>query len=154
MNKFPLLEQLRAERQRQEDEITAPLREVIDRLHSRVESLAKSLRTLEKIVGSEIGKYAVQEIGNQIGAELRRHILEAMPAAHRSGASAFTLTLPTDILRFMDPKSVESEILRRYTAETAPRLSLRADVRPTDRVTVIDIRIPELGYRRAMSELN
>lgn len=154
MSKFPLLEQLRAERQRQEDEIAEPLRYVIDRLDRRVSELAASLRTLERIVGSEIGKYAVEQIGHEIGNELRRIILDAIPRAFHSESRSWSVTLPTDMLRFMDPKSLETEILKRYAYENMPKLSLRADVRPQDRVTVLDIRIPELGYRRAMAEFN
>lgn len=154
MTQFPLLEQLRAERQRQEDEITAPLREVIDGLSARVTALAESLRALERIVGTEIGKHAIDQIGHEIGAALRRHIFEAVQGAHQSGAAVFTLSLPADVLRFMDPKSLERQILDRYAAETAPRLSLRADRHPRDCVTVLDILIPQLGYRTAIADLH
>jgi len=154
MAKFPLLEQLRAERLRQENEVTSPLRENIASLQRQIHQVTASLRVLERALGSEIGKIAVEYIGREVGSDLRQHILEATSKAYRMDNKVFTLAIPAEVVRFMDPHSLESEILQRFTDETAHRLSARAETRQEDRVTIMDIRIPELGYRRAMAELN
>lgn len=153
MKNFPLLQQMRAERQRREDAVTAPYREELDQFHALVTRLKASLRALEKVVGSEIGRHVMAEIAHGLSGELRRHIFEAL-AKTAPVEPVFTLRLPTDVLRFMDPKSMESEVLRRYVYETLPSMGVRVDTKPDDMVTIMDIRIPELGYRRAMSQVH
>lgn len=148
MEKYPLLEQLRADRQRREDEITAPYREQIDGLAQLVRRLRDTLEQLQRALGSEIGKHMAAEIGHRISGNVQRAIFEAAAKA-RGPSDPVTFTLSLDDIRFSDPRSLESKILQRYQAETLPALSLRVDamVNANDRVTVWDIRIPELGYR-------
>lgn len=149
MSKFPLLEQMRAERDRREDIIAKPLKDEIMRGAAMVRDLRKALRAVEEMLGSEIAAYAKEEIAHMLSRELRQKIMKALAGAGQQPGSPVTMTLPIDTLRFMDPKSIEREVLNRYI-DGLPRLNLRADVRPTDRVTIMDIRIPELGYRRAL----
>lgn len=150
MGKFPLLEQMRAQRQRRDDEVTAPYRATISGLQSVNSALRATIRKIETAMGTEIGKHILDYVGEQISIKLMRIVHEAVSKAHRTSAAAVKITLPADIFRFSDPHSVQSDILRRYAQESAPRLSLRIDEDTPDQVTVVDIRLPELGYRHAM----
>lgn len=152
MSKFPLLEQMRAERQRREDEVTAPYKAEILTGARVVASLQRRLREVEKALGSEIAKHITAELAHDLGAKLRQLIAETLAKAGRAVAGV-TITLPRDVV-FLDPRSFESEIMRRYTAETLPRLSLCVDDGPiAGRMTVLDISLPELRYRRDVVEL-
>jgi hypothetical protein len=151
MSKFPLLEQLRFDRQRREDEITAPIREVADTLDRRLRGATESLRAIERMLGTEMGKRVLEQIGAEMVGAIRRHIFEACAKAHEGGDSHFTLNLPLEIMRFTDPRSIESDVLRRYANEAMPDLRLSA--LPMDRemsVTTVDIRIPPLSCRQAI----
>lgn len=156
MTRFPLLEQLRAERERLEAEASAPVRARLSECQDRAARLAASLRTLERMIGSEIGKHVVERIGHEVGRVLRIEIVKALGSINASKPGLFTLTLPTDALRFMDPQSIEREVLARFAEETAPQMSMCVDeTTPVNAsVTVLDIRIPELGYRHAMADLH
>jgi hypothetical protein len=149
--KFPLLEQLRADRQRAEAEITAPLREVVDVLQSQVMSLRETVRSLERIMGNDIAKHVSAEVAHSLSAEIRRVIIDALVAAGNPMGKPITLTLSPDTIRFMDPDSLERQILDRYIGQHIPTLRLSATTNPKDCVTVLDVRIPELGSRHAIA---
>jgi hypothetical protein len=150
MRKYPLLEQMRATRQRREDEVTAPYKSELSMAGRMIADLRKRLRDIEVFMGSEISGYVTEEIGRGMSSKLREIIVEA---ASKCGATGkFTVTLPTSVIGFMDPRSLESEILARYKAEALPRLSLRIETMPTDRATIVDIRVPDMGYRRVVSQ--
>lgn len=146
--KFPLLEQMRADRIRREAEITAPVREALFRGQAAHRQLEETLRVLERAVGSRLAKHVIAEIGHSLSAQLRKQVMLALVKA---GAPSFAqlvhLSIPAEVLRFMDAKSMERAILDRYI-ETLPGLSLRANVELQTRATVLDIRIPQLGFRR------
>lgn len=152
MTRFPLLEGLRAERERLEDEINAPLHEALRQCSAHVSQLRSALRNLEEIVGSKIGQHVIDDMGHALSGEIRRQIEAAMVAAGDAPKDAVTFKMSAAALRFMDPGSVERELLNRYVNQSLPRLSLRADrgtgLHADASVTVMDIRIPELGMRR------
>lgn len=153
MTKFPLLEQMRSERDRHETEIRAPVVDALSQCQRHAEGLLQSLRAIEEMVGRDIAKHIVAEVGAQLSAELRKQIFDALIAAGQPKAKPVVMTLSPDTLRFMDPRSLEREVLDRYVSEAMPRVRLRMDTKPHDRVTIMDIRIPELGFRRAVAEL-
>lgn len=149
--KFPLLDQLRAERERAEAEITLPYRQELDGMARLVSGLREALRSLEKIVGTEIGKHVTAEIACCLAAELRRQIMEALVAAGNPRAEPVTVTFSAETLRFMDPNSLEREVLGRYVSQSIPSLRLSARMKPDEMVTVMDVRIPELGFRQMIA---
>ena len=163
MSKFPLLDQLRAEcqrredaiRQRHEDAITAPFRQELDRAASMISRLRMTVREMERMLGTQLGQQMAATIADQMSAKLHQLVMEASAKAGSDPTEPILLTLDPQTLRFMDPRSLENEILRRYSHETMPRLRLRVDdrVSPSECMTVVDIRIPELGYRHAMAQI-
>lgn len=152
MAKYPLLDQLRAERERNEAEITAPFRSEIERAVGMISQLRATVRAMERVLGTEIGKQMAAYIADQVSRKVWQLVMEASAKAAQRPTEPVTLTLSAETLRFMDPRSLESEILARYSSETVPSLRLGVEERVSDCVTVIDIRIPELGYRHAMAQ--
>lgn len=152
MTKFPLLEQLRAERQRQEEEISAPYRAELSEASRMILGLRASLRAIERVLGTEIGQHVVREISDSLSRELRRMVTEAAMKAQPTDP-AVTLTLPVELVRFMDPKSLSREILERYVDRSLPALDLRVSQEPdmAASVTTFDIQIPPLGFRSRLS---
>jgi hypothetical protein len=153
VTKFPLLEQLRAEHERHEAEITQPFQAELQQAATMISQLRATVRGMERALGTKIGQEMSAMIADQMSAKVRQMVMEAAAKASRHPTEPITIHLSAETLRFMDPRSLESEILRRYARETVPALRFRVDVRPTDCVTVVDIRIPELGYRHAMADL-
>lgn len=149
MNRFPLLEQMRAERQRREDEITAPLREELMACAIAIRGLRSTLREIERMMGSEIAKYMVEEIAHQLSEQLRRLIFEAV--AQKNGwAEPLIVAIPADVVRFIDQNSLERSILAQYAQEGLPALQLGVEPDRERKATYLDIRIPPVGYRRAI----
>lgn len=151
--KISLLEQMRAARQRREDEITAPYQDELDSVYFQIGSLARRLRDIEATLGTKMGEEMIARASYEMSGAVRRAVVEAATKAGRA-AKAFTVRLPADIMAFFDSRSVENEILSRYRAEALPRLSLRVEdgMSPASEqsVTVVDIRVPSLGYRQAV----
>lgn len=150
--KFPLLEQLRADVERTEGEITLPYRRELDGMARQVNSLREAIRALERVMGSEVAKHVTAEIGYSLAGELRKQIIEALVAAGNARAEPVTVTFSAETLRFMDPNSLEREVMNRYVNQAIPALHLSARVKPDDEVTVMDIRIPELGFRQMLRQ--
>lgn len=149
MSKFPLLDEMRAARVRREAPVIAPYQAEIVWAAEMVSSLRRRLRAVEEAIGRDIGSHMLEAIGHDIAGKLTRLVYEA--SARATGPhDPVTITLPPNVIRFADPKSVESEVVRRYQRDTLPRLSVRIDETPMDHVTLIDIRVPELGVRHAI----
>ncbi len=124
-------------------------REALLRRETDNNRLRASLAELQRLVGSEIGKMVVEEIGHMMARELHIKIGEAVMAV-RANNNPITLSIPVETLRFMDPKSIEREVLARYAEQSLPRLSLRAMPDPSASITMVDITVPALGIRRAV----
>lgn len=150
MSKFPRLEMMRAQRLRREAEATAPYRAELDAAGRTISGLRATIRKIEATMGTEIGKHILDYVGEQISSKLMQIVHEAVSKAHRASAAAVQITLPADIFRFSDPRSIQSDILLRYAQESAPRLSLRIDDDPMQMVSIVDIRVPELACRQAL----
>lgn len=148
--KYPRLAAMRAQAQRREDEIAAPHRAAVD--HAR--QIAREERTaregLERLLRSPIIKQVVEKIGHEVGDHVYHEIMKAI-ASQRGFAATTTIEVPTSMLMAADPKSIVSRVVDWWKRETAPKMRVRAmaDV-ATMHHTVIDIRLPEMGYREAV----
>jgi hypothetical protein len=153
MTKFPLLESLRAERERNEAEITAPVRRERDEWASRYQRKADALRALERLIGTEIARHVVEQIAHDLSEVVRRTVYEAVAKARPNRRSEIvTLHLPAATLSFMDPRSLERQILDQYVSESIPAAMVSADVELRQMITVLDVRVPQLGIRMAMAD--
>lgn len=152
MKKFPLLEQMRAQRQRREDELTAPLKAELNSAAAAIASLRRTVRTMEDFMGREISKHLMEQIGREISGTLRREIFKAVSQVTRP-FEPITITLSPDTVRFMDPDSLERRVLDEYRRASMPNLSVRfdQDMSEVSSFTVVDIRLPSLGYRQTVA---
>lgn len=151
MSKFPRLEMMRAQRQRREDELTAPYQAELRTAAGTIERLRRTVRAMEEFMGKAIAKHVLEMISDRVSEALRREIFKAVAEA-TGPAKPLKLTLPADVMRFMDPQSMERHVLRQYTERNLPNLSvdLMADVADSY-VTTVDIRIPPLGVRQVVT---
>jgi hypothetical protein len=115
--------------------------------------LRESLRAIERVVGSEIGKHVIEQITHDVGLALRRIIWEAIAKAGAKRRGPVSIVIDPESMMFMDPKALETEVLHRYAADALPRLRLSTSVAPDDCVTILDVRVPELGVRHAMADI-
>ena len=153
--RFPLLEQLRAERERAEDQITAPYKAEIVSAAGMIQSLRRRLSEIEKMMGSRLAGEIESRMADELTQSLMRIVTEA--AAKASGPfSPVTVTFPAEVARFILPSTIEAEIVKRYRQDTMPRLRLSVDEMSSDEcATVIDIRLPALGFRQVVrNDLN
>jgi hypothetical protein len=152
VKKFPLLEQMRAQRQRREDELTAPLKAELNSAAAAIASLRRTVRTMEDFMGREISKHLMEQIGREISGTLRREIFKAVSQVTRP-FEPITITLSPDTVRFMDPDSLERRVLDEYRRASMPNLSVRfdQDMSEVSSFTVVDIRLPSLGYRQTVA---
>lgn len=151
MSKFPRLEMMRAQRQRREDELTAPYQAELRSAASMISQLRQTLRAMEEFMGKEIAKRVLEMISDRISEALRREIYKAVSEA-TGPAKPVKMTFPADVLRFMDPSSMERQVLRQYTERNLPNLSVNLSADIVDQyVTTVDIRIPPLGVRQVVT---
>jgi hypothetical protein len=75
MAAFPLLEQMRADRERREAAVVAPIRRELAACRARADALKGELDALRKFVANEVSKYALEEFGERISAEMRKIVL-------------------------------------------------------------------------------
>jgi hypothetical protein len=151
MSKFPRLEMMRAQRQRREDELTAPYQAELRTASSMISQLRQTLRAMEEFMGKEIAKHVLEMISDRISEALRREIYKAVSEA-TGPSKPVKMTFPADVLRFMDPSSMERQVLRQYAERNLPNLSVNLSADITDQyVTTVDIRIPPLGVRQVVT---
>lgn len=147
-SRFPLLEQMRAARERREVEASAPVREQLSACQIRAAELRQALDGLERFIASEVSKYVIERSADDLWREVRKVIWEAVAKSHPG--KPVVMTFDPETLRFTNPQAIESEVLRRYSAQAIPSLRVRAGAQIEDSVTVVDFRIPAIGVRHAM----
>lgn len=151
MTRFPLLEAMRAERNRREAEIIAPYRAELSRCGRQIATLEIKIAGIEKMVGSEMGKRALDEIAHDVASRVQEVIMTAIVKTGRARDDGVTIALTANDLRYLDPRSLERTVLDEYTKKSLPYLRLSTERMSEEVATVIDIRIPELGARRVVA---
>lgn len=158
--KYPRLHALRAERERQEREIREPVQAMLSMTQRRLVETAAALAGLERIVGSKVADRVVDNIGHEMASAVRAEIQKAVARAYQAsgkGPPSFVeVRLSSSDVVWMDPASVERRVLDEWKEQTAPRLRFRAlsGMEALERadITVLDVRVPELGYRQHIAE--
>lgn len=154
MSSYPLLQAMRAKRERIEAEIAAPYRAETIRANMLAVQEREARAGLERIMRSEMLPHILREIGHKLGEGVHREIMKAI-GKQKGFSGTTTLELPTDMLLAADPKSVVARVVDWWKSETAPRMSLRAfkgDMEMKSHVTTLDIRLPEMGYREQVMD--
>lgn len=151
MSKFPRLEMMRAQRQRREAELTDPYKAELRQAAGMISSLRQRLRTIEEFLGRDIAKHVVERMAYGLRDRLMEAIYKAAAKSRKAPDKPIRLVLEPDLMRFMDPNSIEQRVLREYTSRQLPNLSLRLDRAPTEYATIVDIRVPEMGFRQMVT---
>lgn len=156
MSSYPLLQAMRARRDRIESEIAAPYRDETVRANVRAVQERETRVALERMMRNEILPHVLREIGRKLGAHVHDEIMRAI-AKQQSLSGTTTLKLPTSMLLAADQTSVVARVVDWWKTETAPRMSLRAfkgEMEMKSGVTVLDIRLPEMGYRHHVEDVH
>lgn len=149
--KFPLLQQLRAERRRLEDEITAPFKEELAQAAADIRSLNRRLSAIERALGDGVAKQIESRMASELANKLMALAYEAASKAE-GPFEPVTITVPPEVARFMLPSTIEAEICRRYRSDVLPSLRLSVDEMASAEAyaTVMDVRLPPLGFRHVV----
>lgn len=145
---------MRAKRELIEAEIAAPYRAETIRANMLAVQEREARAGLERIMRSEILPHILRSIGHKLGDAVHHEIMKAV-GKQKGFSSTTTLELPTSMLLSADPKSVVARVVDWWKQETAPRMSLRAfkgEMEVKSHVTVLDIRLPEMGYREHVAD--
>lgn len=152
MTKFPRLEMMRAQRERREAELTGPYKAEIQQAASMISSLRQKVRTMEEFLGKEIAKFVIEKMAYGLRDRLMETVYKAVAKTRGEPDKPIRLMLEPDLMRFMDPNSIEQRVLREYTSRQLPRLTFRLDQDIRDSyATTVDIRVPEMGYRQVVT---
>ena len=156
--KYPLLEAMRAQRQREEDEIAAPHRADAARSRRAAYEEREARLGLERIMGSKVAPFLVRELGATMGRELERRIVDAAieATAGKKTSPETTIVVPTSMLMYADPKTLVARVVDWWKRENAPRMEFRAfkgEMEIKSSVTTVEVRIPEMRYRHQVADL-
>lgn len=156
--KLPALQRLRIARAHAERPIREPLEAEIRRGASMIRELGHQLQQLKAFMGKEIAKHVTAQIGHECGALLKREIGKALAVAGRGDDGQIVkMEFAVGDLRWSDPQSLERRVLEDWKERSAPRLRVSfpvdgATAMEATTVQTIDVRLPELGYRRHIME--
>lgn len=143
-----LLEQMRMQRDQREAPLLEPYKAELRSAAITVRDLRENLRRIERFMGTEIAKHVISRIGHDASRRIMETIYKAVSAA-RGEPKPVRITLPADAVRFMDPRSIESEVLSQYASRNLPDMSLSLDASADQHIATVDIRVPPLGCRIA-----
>lgn len=153
--KITALQRLRIARAHTERPIREPLEAEIRRGASMIRELGHQLDQLRRFMGTKISEHVLGRIGAETSGLLKREIGKALMSVRRDDHRIVQMQFAASDLRWSDPDSLERRVLDDWKERSAPRLRVTF---PTDAlmtagaVTVIDVRIPELGYRQYVTE--
>lgn len=152
MKRLSLLEQMRMQRDQREAPLLEPYKAELRSAAMTIRDLRDRLRQIEQFMGKEIAKHVIGQISHDVSRRLMETIYKAVRAA-TGEPKPVRITLPSDVMRFSDPRSIESHVLQEYAQRSLPdHLSLSIDgVAPDQHVMTVDIRVPTLGCRMAVT---
>ena len=129
----------------------------MDLCASSLEQTRNALRNLERLLGTKMAEHVMERINDSMVNAVRRQISKAVYKAHGQNPDPdwmINVEVAASELRWLDPDSIERRVLEEWKRKSAQNLRARAvvDLRgdvPMDMpaATVLDIRVPELGYR-------
>lgn len=152
MSKFPHLDQLRADRQRTEDEIAHPYRHQLDGMLAVVRIQGEKIRGIETLFGTDIGDYMLRIIADQTSTKIQQLITQAASKVPHGPNDPITFTMDTGLLNWANPASLENAILRQYAREALPKLTISPMTVTEARINRYIVRIPELNYEHQQAE--
>lgn len=137
--KFPLLEQLRADRERTEAEISAPWREHADSAWRKAQSATDALRIFERAFASDVAKHLAEEFAHDLASMLRREVGHAMARNGMQFGGLISVVVEADKLSFASPNTWEKVILDQFRSDALPAGRLSVDDAPIGPGGKVDI---------------
>jgi hypothetical protein len=150
--KYPLLAAMRAKREQIEADLAAPHIAEARRAMALASAERDARVGLERLCQSKLMPYVMESVGRNLGEGVHREIMKAV-SSQKSFTGTTKLELPTSMLMAADPESVIARVVEWWRRSVAPKMNLSAMMQPSDRsVLVLDIRLPEMGYREAVHD--
>lgn len=141
---------MRAKRLRDEAETAAPYKADVDRAREAANGERRAREGLERIMRSKLLPHILEDIGHKISLALHDEIMKAV-CEQKDFSGMTTLSLPTGMLLAADQTSTVARVVDRWRNTVAPKMSFAAGTEISSRgMTVLDIRLPEMGYREAV----
>jgi hypothetical protein len=155
--KFPMLEAMRAARERREQAVLAPvvepLRHVISVQGARLQDMETNLESMSKVITSEIGRYIVPEIRDGIAQRIETEIYKAMSkVSGRAIDEVVTIPLTMNEVRFMRPDALTAQILDRVDQSYRKDIRMTAISHREQYVTRVRVTLPKVEMEIALAE--
>lgn len=110
MSRFPPLEQLRAERDRLEADITAPVRSELAWANARVRALRNDLEALQAIMTRGLGERVLDAVRREAAHEFAPILMKALQGGPSGRQS---VEVAADDLRFLMPDQVQATLMKK-----------------------------------------
>jgi hypothetical protein len=147
--KTPLLDRLRAERERDEDEIKAPIVDRLNRLNNEYTSLWKEKNRIAKIASSDFGKAVLNEFVDAFSRMIYRKFLRAL--SNKDKDKMITMKFSKSILGSMTPESFERYCLMNYIQHIDETSDLSvSDLILDSKSQILSIHIPKLDIHKVV----
>lgn len=146
MSKYFLLDQLRNDYQRKEEEIKAPVIKALNEERREKESAIRKYHDIEFKLGQDVINYSVEEAKRQIAFSMSKQFAELM---HKAGAynenEDFIFKIDKRFARLASPDKLMQEFLNNYTSYANPSLNITTII--DTKVELIEIKIPSFNLR-------
>lgn len=152
MSRFPLLEALRADRERAEAEASAPWRERARAMSDLAAARGRIINDLETAIREHAGKEMTKEMARMLARSLTTTVMPIIAKAIGGSKPEQFLTIPTDELRFMCPGNIEHMLLNTYMDHAQRALSVNTyssfrGPAAAEACTIMRFTIPSLDVR-------
>lgn len=157
MTKFPLLEQMRMQRDQRESPELKELRAQNAAAWFQVNSRQRIIDQMSKFMSDEVSKPMLNRIGHELAVSLVQEIFKAIPAGEFSRTTLeYYFKLPQEALNRLSNEELIHRIADQYRlASYKPGVRFidymdYSEEPPVVKGTAIDIKIPSLGYREVV----
>ncbi len=149
MSKTPLLDELRAQRERQEKEILAPAVQVINKIQNDYVELWREKNRIAKLATGEFGQYFLKEFFAKVSMHFRRKYLRATKHLDKEFV---TIKISSQILKVMLPEQFENYCLRHYANDLDEKLDMgiSEDIMNT-KMQILSVYMPKMDYHQTVA---
>lgn len=148
MSKTPLLDELRAKREIQEQEIKAPVVATLNNLNRHYNELWKEKNRIAKIASSDFGKAILNEFVNKFSMMIYRKFIKAI----QNDNEIVTIKLSKSMLKSMTPETFERFCLMKYAQHMDENADLGVSENTiNNKCQVLSIHIPKLDIHKIIA---
>lgn len=145
-----LLDQLRNEYQRNEDEIKAPLQNELRRVNNNYVELWKEKNRIAKLATTDFGRAILREILHEFSNYLEIEFVRVMHDIGKKEVSV--IRIPSDYLKFMRFDEFENYCLQAYCQQAEERVNFSVQDNIIDaKIQIITVEIPKITIQRTVA---